>query len=180
MGTNFYGRIIPTADEKQKLIDAINDDNVSLVKELSQKLYGSMDGYTESNIIHLGKRSGGWKFLWNPNVIEVWDNESQDYKPKYIYPLTKKGITDFCMREDVIIYDDGYTKWDPKEFLEMSFNWCINGLDSTEYQTNPKYNAPTFYGDNERQQLWKKLGYKVDYYDFYSDGIRFSTSTSFS
>lgn len=180
MGTNYYGRIIPTADEKQKLIDAINDDNPTLVKKLTHKLYGSRDEYIgEGNIIHLGKRSGGWKFLWNPNVIEAWDNETHEYKPKYIYPLTKKGITDFCMREDVVIYDDYGRKLDSKEFLDMAFNWCLDGLDSKEYHTNPKYKAPSFYGDSERQKLWKQLGYKVEYYDFYSDGLLFSTSTSF-
>lgn len=181
MGTNYYARIIPTEDEKQKLIDAINDDNVSLVKELSQKLYGHRDEYTgKGNIIHLGKRSCGWKFLWNANVIDIWNNDTQSYQNEYVYPLTKKGIIDFLSRNDVVIYDEYGEWWSLEEFINMAFNWCKDGLDSKEYQTNPKYNAPVFYGDYERHKKWKKIGYEVEYYDFYSDGLRFSTSINFS
>ena len=64
MGTNFYARIIPKEEDKQKLIDAINSDQGNLVIELSEELYGERNEYTrKGNKIHLGKRSGGWKFL---------------------------------------------------------------------------------------------------------------------
>ena len=181
MGTNFYARIIPKEEDKQKLIDAINNNQYDVIENLASELYGRRNDYSGiGNEIHLGKRSGGWKFLWNPNVIKVWDSEACDYAYNYVYPLTKEGITNFVMREDVIITDEYGEQQDPKEFLEMAFNWCIEGLDGKEYQTNPKYNAGTYYPDTEREKLWKELGYKPEYYNFYSDGLRFSTSINFS
>jgi hypothetical protein len=176
MGTNFYARIIPKEEDKQKLIDAINNNQYDIIENLASELYGRRNDYSGiGNKIHLGKRSSGWKFLWNPNVIKVWDSEACDYAYNYIYPLTKEGITNFVMREDVIITDEYGETQDPKEFLEMAFNWCIDGLDGKEYQTNPKYNAGTYYPNTEREKLWKELGYKPEYYNFYSDGLRFST-----
>lgn len=181
MSTNFYARIIPTADEKQELIDAINSDDFKLVEELTQKIYGSRTEYNgDGRNIHLGKRSCGWKFLWNPNVVRVWNSEECDYQWDYVYPLTKQGIIDFVMRDDVIISDEYNEVLDPEEFLDMAFNWCIDGLDGKEYHTNPKYDAPHYYRNYEDDQKWKDLGYEVEYYDFYSDGLRFSTSVDFS
>lgn len=181
MGTNYYARIIPKEEDKQRLIDAINNNQHDIIEDLASELYGNRNEYSGlGNKIHLGKRSGGWKFLWNPNVVKVWDSEACDYAYNYVYPLTKQGITDFCNREDVIITNEYGEQQDPKEFLDMAFNWCINGLDGKEYQTNPKYNAGTYYPDTERERLWKELGYKPEYYNFYSDGLRFATSINFS
>lgn len=183
MGTNFYARIIPSEKAKQELIDAINNDNPDLVEELTQELYGTRNEYTGHGArIHLGKRSGGWKFLWNPNVVKVWDNDLGDYTHDFVYRLTRDGITSFVMREDVEITDEYDEVQDPAEFLEMAFTWCKDGLDGKEYQTNPKYASSrgTYYPDHERNNFWRSLGYEPEYYDFYSDGLRFSTSVSFS
>ena len=107
MGTNFYARIIPSEKDKQELIDAINNDNPDLIEELTQKLYGARNEYSGIGArIHLGKRSGGWKFLWNPNVVKVWDNDLGEYIHDFVYRLTKDGITSFVMREDVVITDE--------------------------------------------------------------------------
>lgn len=183
MGTNFYARIIPSEKDKQELIDAINNDNPDLVEELTQELYGARNEYTGIGArIHLGKRSGGWKFLWNPNVIKVWDSDACEYAHNYVYPLTREGIMKFVMRPDVEIYDEYGEKWDNWEFFNEALNWCKDGLDGKEYQTNPKYasNRGTYYPDHERNNFWRALGYEPEYYDFYSDGLRFSTSVSFS
>lgn len=180
MGTNFYARIIPKEEDKQKLLDAINNNQYDIIEDLASELYGNRNEYSGlGNKIHLGKRSGGWKFLWNSNVIKIWDCEACSYAYDYVYPLTKEGITNFVMREDVEITDEYGEIQDSKEFLDMAFNWCIDGLDGKEYQTNPKYNAGNYYPDREREKFWKELGYKPEYYDFYSDGLRFSTSIYF-
>ena len=68
----------------------------------------------------------------------------------------------------------------PEEFLDMAFNWCVDGIDGKEYQTNPKYDASPYYHNYDIEQKWRDLGYEVEYYDFYSDGLRFSTSIEFS
>lgn len=180
MSTNFYARIIPTESEKQELIDAINNDDINRVEELTQALYGTRMDYNGSGKrIHLGKRSCGWKFMWNSNVIRIWDPIACAYQWDYLYPLTKEGITKFVMREDVVITDEYGEVMNGDEFLDMAFNWCVNGLDSKEYQTNPKYDAPHYYCNHDEKQKWRDLGYDAEYYDFYSDGLLFSTSVDF-
>ena len=67
MGTNFYARIIPTKERKEQLKKLIDDDNFDELKALVNKTYeqpqyDSDDGTFIGGEVHLGKRSGGWKF----------------------------------------------------------------------------------------------------------------------
>lgn len=201
MGTNFYARIIPKEDEKNELINKIVNNQFNEIVDLASALYGERNEYTrKGNVIHLGKRSGGWKFLWNPNVIKYWDGyidpETKEYVPvdgyDYVYPLTKQGITDFCNREDVIITDEYGETFSAEEFLEMAFSWGQpNGLTGKTYEEDPRFGPSTYknYYWSEKYQrgmhtkndeMWFDLGYIVEYYDFESDGLRFATSISFS
>ena len=99
MGTNYYARIIPTKERKKKLIESIEKDNFDSAMELARELYGDSDSSEVRGVIHLGKRSGGWKFLWNPNVREVYDGYRNHHTGewvdkvtyRYLYPLTKEG-----------------------------------------------------------------------------------------
>ena len=199
MGTNFYARIIPREEDKQKLIDAINDDRDDLIEDLASKLYGHRNEYTrKGNKIHLGKRSGGWKFLWNSNVIRYAEghlDENKQYVPvykyDYVYPLTKQGITDFCNRKDVVITDDYGTIYNPEEFLKMAFSWGQpDGYTSKTYEESHKEESSyrNYYWSEKYQremhtkndEMWFGLGYTVEYYNFESDGLIFSTSINFS
>jgi hypothetical protein len=198
MGTNFYARIIPKEEDKQKLIDAINDDRDDLIEDLASELYGRRNEYTrKGNKIHLGKRSGGWKFLWNPNVIRYSDGYFDDnkeyvhvYKYDYVYPLTKQGITDFCNRKDVVITDEYGTIYNPEEFLEMAFSWGqpdgYTGKTYEEAQKDHSYYKNYYWSEKYQRgmhtkddEMWFDLGYVAEYYDFESDGLRFSTSINF-
>lgn len=206
MGTNYYARIIPKQEDKQKLIDAINNNQFDIVQDECKRLFGDKDQYENiGGIIHLGKRSGGWKFLWNANVYEYiegridengpWDKTNFKYKHEFIYPLTKQGISDFLHRDDVVIVSEYYHDDEPQyaskddtptadEFLEMAFNWCKeDGFDGKTYhEWQIKNGEPTYdYYDNETCEKWERLGYKLNSSsDFYSDGLRFSTSSWFS
>lgn len=191
MGTNFYARIIPKQEDKQKLIDAINNNQYDVIENLASELYGRRDDYSGvGNEIHLGKRSGGWKFLWNPNVIKVWDSKACDYAYNYVYPLTKEGITNFVTREDVIIIDEYGETQDPKDFLEMAFSWGEpDGYTGKTYEESHKEESGyrNYYWSkkyqrsmhSENDEMWFDLGYIVEYYDFESDGLRFATSINF-
>jgi hypothetical protein len=198
MGTNYYARIIPKEEDKQKLKDAIDNDRDDLVEDLVSELYSSRNEYTrKGNKIHLGKRSAGWKFLWNPNVIRYCDGyidqETKEFIPvwKYdqVYPLTKQGITDFCNREDVVIFDEYGEIFPAQEFLEMAFTWCLDGFVGKTYEeSNPHSSYKNYYWSEKYQrgmytkndEMWFDLGYIVEYYDFEADGLRFSTSINFS
>lgn len=201
MGTNYYARIIPKEEEKNQLINKIINNQFDEIVDLASELYGNRNEYTrKGNVIHLGKRSCGWKFLWNSNVIKYHDGyldpETKNYidviKYDYVYPLTKQGITDFVMREDVIIYDEYNERQDPKEFLDMAFSWGQpNGWTGKTYEEDPK-NEPSNYRNyywskkyqrgmhTQEDEMWFDLGYIVEYYDFEVDGLRFSTSINFS
>ena len=199
MGTNFYARIIPKEEDKQKLIDFIKYNHFNVIEDLASELYGERNEYTRrGNVIHLGKRSGGWKFLWNSNVIRYADgylDENKQYVPvykyDYVYPLTKQGITDFCNREDVVITDEYGEQYTPEDFLEMAFSWGQpDGYTGKTYEESHKEESSyrNYYWSEKYQrgmhskedEMWFDLGYIVEYYDFESDGLRFSTSINFS
>lgn len=161
--------------------------------------------------VHLGKRSSGWKFLWNPNIYEIRNGhtEKEEIEPghyKYhwiedvstvfkLYELTKTSIKEFIDSPDIEIYDEYGDKQDKEEFWNMAINWTtwINrktgeekeAWDGKSYELweqtqNP--NRYTFTYNSEYCGFLRGLGYNIEwpYTDFYSDGLRFSTSTEFS
>ena len=101
MGTNYYARILPTKERKEKLKKLIDEDKFHDVEEQFRELY-------EDAEIHLGKRSAGWKFLFNPNY------------EKY-YPLTRKGLMDFLKQDNIIIYNE-YFKYDNDRVFKYTEN----------------------------------------------------------
>lgn len=211
MGTNFYARIIPTKERKEKIKEAIDNNDFDEIKSLVNRTYSSPQYYYEENgfvggEIHLGKRSGGWKFLWNPNWYKLikGHSEATDVAPnakryhwvedgfdvfKY-YDLTKESIKQFIDREDIEIYDEYGDKQDKEEFWNMALNWGYDkdneGWDGDTYEEwekkqNPTRYEPRYY-ETDYSKFLKDCGFNLNKYntDFYSDGIRFATCTEFS
>lgn len=203
MGTNFYARIIPAIEKQEELIKAIQDNDFDKIKTLVSTMYCSTDiDYNTDKIIggevHLGKRSGGWKFLWNPNIYvrrKYKKGENQliqdGYEGKYLYPLTKQGIKSFIEREDVVIYDEYGEKQDKEEFFEMAINWTTwKNKDGKEV---PAYDSESYHKEYPNERIYPCDNELVKYLmqegiefisknrsDFYSDGLRFATVTDFS
>ena len=198
MGTNYYARIRPPQEKVEELKRKIDLDHIGGIKSLVHELYGERSEYEDGMIIHLGKRSCGWKFLWNPNVKKKsagwYDYDKKEWIDKweydYVYPLTKQGISDFLHREDVFIFSEYYcpeeTQQDAEdtpsadEFLEMAFSWGKeDGWDAKKYhEDRPEERVLPC---PEKDKFWRELGYETQYgHDFYSDGLRFSTSIEFS
>lgn len=192
MGTNYYARIIPSKERKEHLKQLIDENKFNEIQEEVNLMYGSDTQYSNGAEIHLGKRSGGWKFLFNPNF------------EKY-YPLTKEGLMNFLKRDDVIIYSedfvynngkyeytddpddcnkDGEYLWTPEQFMDMALNWNKDyGLTGKEYEESEhakKYGYGSYkrYGD-DREQYWIDKGYEPEYFNFFNDGMRWSTSCEF-
>lgn len=186
MGTNYYARIIPTKERKDKLKKLIDEDKFFDIELQFEELYKNAE-------IHLGKRSSGWKFLFNPNY------------EKY-YPLTRKGLMNFLKQDNIIIYNeyfkcDGvfkYTEdpddskneylWTPEQFMDMALNWGNDpnkpGWSGKEYEEWERkehglYPQYLTYGDS-REKYWRERGYSPEYYNFFNDGMRWSTSCEFS
>ena len=197
MGTNYYCRIIPTKERRKELHDAIEADDFSLISRLKTEMYDSIQLDDDNEIIggrvHLGKSSGGWKFLWNPNVFVIrkghLENSPTGRKyvpdpsiPKYLYPLTKQGLHDFIFREDVLVYDEYGEKQDKEEFWKFALEWGQpDGWDSASYEK--EYKEHIYPVSGELTDLLRQEGYKFTSYsnsDFYSDGLRFAGFTEFS
>ena len=67
MGTNYYARILPDKKKKKYLKKLIDENQFFKIQEVVQEMYGESGEYIPGAVIHLGKRSSGWKFLFNPN-----------------------------------------------------------------------------------------------------------------
>lgn len=202
MSTNFYARLIPTKERKKELHDAIDANDFSLINKLTNELYGSiqmnwMTSNYEGGLIHLGKKSGGWKFLWNPNIFQIRNGHTEWVDNKdgsrsshwivepdtahYVYPLTKEGIKTFIDREDVEIWDEYDEKQDKEEFWKMAITYKEDDWDSEAYYKEYPDHCHLLCR-NEYTDFLESLGYKLSEYksDFYSDGLRFATNTDFS
>ena len=126
MGTNFYARIIPTKERKEKLKKLIDEDDFSAIKEEVGAMYATIGEYChEGGVVHIGKRSGGWKFLWNPNWYEEdnghYDTDTKEWIPnptiKKFYDLNRASILEFLKRDDVRLFDEYGEEYDPEEFM---------------------------------------------------------------
>lgn len=176
MSTNYYLRKKPTIEQVTELKDLIDKtltgDCFKDVLYLTDKLYGLNDEYEhDRGTIHIGKYSGGWKFLWCPNVYTNIDGEIVK-----TYELTKEGLTNFIMQDSYVLIDEYGTILDKQKFLKESFETNEDDYDSLKY--NEKY--PDKYPANmlSYQEKFKQLGYtfrNMYQTDFYSDGLRFST-----
>ena len=205
MSTNYYLKLIPSKKRKRELIDAIEADDFSLISRLKMEMYDPIqldDGNDIiGGIVHLGKRAGGWKFLWNPNVFIIRHGHVEEENGqrrwveepntgKYLYPLTKQGLHDFIFREDVLIYDEYHDLQDKKVFWKMALDWGYNreceGWDGASYEAhersqNKNYREYPITG--ELTDFLKSEGYKFTSWtnsDFYSDGLRFAGFIDFS
>ena len=206
MGTNYYAHIIPTKERKDYIKKLVDENNFREMEDVIHETYGKRGQHNiNGGVVHLGKKSGGWKFLWEANHFFVdegeYDMEEKKWIPNIVthklYDLTRNSIMEFCRRDDVEIYDEYGEKMTPEEFFDEAFDddslW--NGkpkLDSLSYhqtllEKGCDDNTPSYYmyRDNLRgtQEKWAKLGYTFTepfQSDFYSDGLRFSIFEDFS
>ena len=165
MGTNYYR--IPTEEEiesrKQRLQSRIRTMHVDVNSiergfryiDNSKDEWSSLspwDEFVEGTNIHLGKRSGGWKFCWN------------FHKEKYY--TNKESLLKFIRSGRVV--DEYGEEWDVEEFITMALEWGEpNGLI-----------ADKEYFDTTEHHSW--MSNPEAYYDREIDGLRVSSATEFS
>ena len=158
MGTNFYAVIPVKKRDKEKAKKLIDENKFSesadLLKDITKE-------------IHLGKRSAGWKFLFNANL------------GKY-YELTREGINKFFAKNNVIIKDEYGVEYTAEEFWENEIGKFLEkGYDlESYYNDNPDEVSPYFsYSRSIPSELKKYNPNK--YGEFYSDGLRFTITEDF-
>lgn len=160
MGTNFYIHQKLSQEDKEKVINLLNEDKYGEIKQL-------LLDYDE---IHIGKRSCGWKFLWNSNNFTY-------FKPN------KESLIEFLKRG--IIYDeygetftfDQFWNEELKGFIENS-EIDLWDLEKAYQEEPPKYRH---YITEWEKEKFEELGVKPNQYgEFYIDELRFTTCTEFS
>jgi hypothetical protein len=129
MGTNYYR--IPSVQEmeqkKAKLIENVTNLVVSpyMIErkftnfEVGFDRYSAWDIFTMGTSIHLGKRSSGWKFLWNFHDNKYYSNKEE------LFNFIRTGR----------IVDEYGEEMDVEEFIKMALEWGQpDGLDGETYR----------------------------------------------
>ena len=158
MGTNFYLRRKLSQDEKQYIINCINNDDWSEVR-----------GCLPEDV-HIGKRSGGWKFLWDAHFFRY-------YKPN------KQALFDWLKSGQII--DEYGNEFTFKEFWNTEIrHFLYDGYDiESYYDDNPdEYRLYASMNDisdftvicPECKNIINKYG------EFYIEDLRFTISEDFS
>lgn len=145
MGTNFYARVIP----KRKDIN----DTLKVIRNYLIGIYLKIDTdpiYDMSEVIHLGKRSAGWQFLWQKNNKYYQDN--------------LESIKKFLSRKDVIIYNEYGTKFTVDELFDEELKGCL-------YNDKGHINLRQYYCRYPNEYKGQSLS---DEY-ITKDGLRFTT-----
>lgn len=200
MSTNFYALKLPTMERKKELTELLNSDDFNNILSEMDTTFGDfqMDGDVPiGGKIHLGKRSAGWKFLWNPNIYCIkhghmvnsfWTWEPNTYFS--LYPLTVNGIWNFINNPNIIVINEYNEIQDKEKFFDGALKWITwkgkPAWDSKSYAEWERSHGNQYDCIQYKNDLVDHLiseGYKMiseSCTDFYSDGLRFSTSTKFS
>lgn len=198
MGTNFYARIIPSKERREHLKSLIDTNDFTKIKSEVESMYGNLDydfnydSYTGGEI-HLGKRSAGWKFLWNLNwrikrnghMEDGHYIQDPDTLEKVFYDATKESLYKFIMRDDVEVWDEYKGKQDKDEFWNMAINWTTwNGEEAWDsdsyYREHPEERMLIIDNELVKYLVLENYPLSKSRSDFYSDGLRWSTSNKFS
>lgn len=164
MGTNFYARLSIKSRDLKKAI------------EYNQQLrYYREDHRLDKKyvVIHLGKRSAGWKFLFNANQTRF-------------YELSIEGISKFIKENKARIFDEYRREFGLNEFWnEEVAKFLYTGYDLSSYYKEANRNN---YGDPRYTYTYIETNHpswSIPYNpnkhgEFYSDGLRFTTTSEFS
>ena len=129
MGTNYYrsptlneletrkNRLMSRIRQMELNVESVNKDFRIDGTDQFQNL-SPWDEFTDNVKVHLGKRSVGWKFLWN-------FNEDKFFKDK-------ESLLEFIKSGRIL--DEYGDELSQDEFIEMSFSWGQeDGFDSESY-----------------------------------------------
>jgi hypothetical protein len=128
LGTNFFR--IPTHEEvvekKNQLINRIENLDISQYSIEGGFRYIFLNDFLSINpweefmdgiSIHLGKRSGGWKFLWNFNNNKYYSNKEE------LFSFIRSGR----------VVDEYGDEIDPDKFIDMALSWYVDGWDTQTF-----------------------------------------------
>jgi hypothetical protein len=166
MGTNYYR--IPTVEEvearKAKLLTRIQELDLSPMSierdfatldhpDSAWDYHSPWSEFTFEISIHLGKRSGGWKFCWNFHKDKYYSNKEE------LLAFIRSGR----------VVDEYGEEWEPEKFIKMALDWGQpDGWVHDEA-----------YEKKMQKETGRTLFWGPEYWDSIVDGLRVSTSTEF-
>ena len=161
MSTNYY-KILKPSEVRTKyldLVEKINDLDIWSPEKIYNEFRTTKKGFERWSVwdefldgmkIHVGKRSSGWKFLWN----------FQDNK----FYTNKEELLTF-IRSGRIVDEYGELQ-NTEEFIKMALEWG----QPDGYIVNQEYY------DNQKPNY----SFDMSHYDKEVDGLRVSSHTEFS
>lgn len=157
MGTNFYLRKKLSQEQRKEIDKAFDEEDFNKVRELLPK------------DIHIGKRSGGWKFLWDAHYF------------KYFEP-TKDALMKWLQSGKILDeYGDEFTF---DEFINEEIKGFIDkGYDIASYKYDHPEGLDFFHYDSRVQDFNRICDYDIhinQYGEFYIDDLRFTVSEDFA
>lgn len=155
MGTNFYIRKKIEEADKKAIQELLDKDDMEGVKNYAEE---------HPNEIHIGKRSYGWKFLWDAHEF------------RYFEP-TKESLHEFLRAHD--IYDEYGRKYTFEQFINdipIDEGCDLEGY----YQKSPReyqYQA----SERDLSRFETSTGITPNIYgEFYIDNYRFTIHEDFA
>lgn len=154
MGTNFYLKRKLSEQEKTLAKELLDNDKYDEVRDILPK------------DVHIGKRSYGWRFLWNANDFE------------YFGPNVD-SLMDFLQSGD--IYDEYGTYFTFDQFMNDELDGFIDkGFNLAEYYKSDPTLVPYHIPLREKLAYQEKFNVTVDNYGEFNIGkYRFTTYTEF-
>ena len=166
MSTNYYR--IPKASEVRikylDLVERINNLDIwspdNIMNEFSDiergfERWSPWDVFIDGLKIHVGKRSSGWKFLWNFQDNKFYTNKEELFK---------------FIRSGRVVDEYGELQ-DTEEFIKMALEWG---------QPDGYVLDKNYMDEQSRLAHYKPFTDMSKYYDKEVDGLRVSSTAEFS
>lgn len=169
---NYYAYKAPKIENKYALIESIINDNPINIQDCYRE-------YIVNNLIHLGKKSAGWRFIWNPHYSLCGNDVEFPY-----YEPTKSSIENFLFNsgEYIAIFDEDGKQILGSLFLKLAFD--SEGLTTTEYYKGISSQIQSNYDqgilNHVTDAITDKINLSVGNFEFSNDGLIFSSTTEFN
>ena len=166
MSTNYY-RIPNQKVVREKylnLVEQVSDMDIFSPSDVYNEFrttekgferWSPWDEFIDGLKIHIGKRSSGWKFLWNFNDDKYYSNKEQLFK---------------FIRSGRIVDEYGELQ-DTEEFIKMALEWG---------QPDGMVVNKEYFDQLDKRGFRSSLFSTKDYYDTEVDGLRVSKHLEFS
>lgn len=166
MSTNYY-RIPKQKVVREKyldLVEQVSDMDIFSPTQIYNEFrtiekgferWSPWDKFVDGLKIHIGKRSGGWKFLWNFQEGKFYTNKEELLK---------------FIRSGRIVDEYGELQ-DTEEFIKMALEWG---------QPNGHVYDKNYLDEQIKTTNYRPFSDMSKYYDKEIDGLRVASTTEFS